>query len=37
MAAAMGMGETSTEEYTKKMRARYARLLGAHVLRLVFE
>jgi hypothetical protein len=28
MAPAMGMSETSTEEYTKKMRARYARLRG---------
>lgn len=28
MAQAMGMSETSTEEYTRKMRARYARLTG---------
>lgn len=28
MAPAMGMSEPSTEEYTKKMRARYARLTG---------
>ncbi len=28
MAPAMGMSETSTEEYTKKMRARYGRLTG---------
>lgn len=28
MAQAMGMSETSTEEYTKKMRARYGRLTG---------
>jgi hypothetical protein len=28
MAPAMGMSETSTEEYTKKMRVRYARLTG---------
>lgn len=28
MAPAMGMSENSTEEYTKKMRAKYARLTG---------
>ncbi len=28
MAPAMGMSETSIEEYTKKMRARYGRLTG---------
>ncbi len=28
MSPAMGMSETSTEEYTKKMRARYGRLTG---------
>ncbi len=28
LAPAMGMGETSTEEYTRKTRVRYARLPG---------